>query len=165
MRLGFGNRFCKVILSFILTSGFLLIGYNFLSNSKTLELTSDSPEALTMRGLVFFLSAKLPEALSDLQQALRLDPGCEAALQLRRRIESVKKSETDGDWAVEKENIESAVFEYDAALNVCVFSFTANANIHITLLSENRKQGRRRWRRLDSCKIIVQTGQCNIRGR
>jgi tetratricopeptide (TPR) repeat protein len=140
MRLGFGERFCKVILSFILTSGFLLIGYNFLTNSKALELTSDSPEVLTMRGLVLFLSAKLPQALLNLQQALRLDPEHEAALQLRRRIKDVEKSKTDGDWAIKKGHLEHAMTTYDAALDVRVVPFAGNATIHITLFSASRKQ-------------------------
>ena len=37
-------------------------------------LDANSPEVLAVRGLVFFLSGKLPQALEHVTPALRLDP-------------------------------------------------------------------------------------------
>src|ERR1700685_4375612 len=86
--------------------------------SDALRLELNSPEVLTQRGLVLFLSAKLPQALQHLSSALRLDPGHETAQKLRKRVKDVERLKDEGNIQFKLGNLEEAVGKYGEALDV-----------------------------------------------
>jgi DnaJ homolog subfamily C member 7 len=83
-----------------------------------LRLQPNSPDVLALRGLVLFLSAKLPSALQHVQSALRLDPGHEPAQQLRKRVEDVERRKNEGNVAFKTVSLNEAVEKYTEALEV-----------------------------------------------
>jgi tetratricopeptide (TPR) repeat protein len=93
---------------------FLLIS----CRSDALRLEQNSPDVLALRGLVLFLSAKLPQALQHVQSALRLDPGHEAAMQLRKRVKEIEKLKEEGNVAFKTGRLVEAINKYGEALEV-----------------------------------------------
>jgi DnaJ family protein C protein 7 len=91
---------------------------NLLFTSDTLRLNPNSPDALTLRGLVLFLGGRLPQALQHLTSALRFDPGHEPAMKLRRRIKDIDKLKEDGNTAFKAGNLQDAVDKYSECLEV-----------------------------------------------
>jgi DnaJ family protein C protein 7 len=70
--------------------------FSWFSDSDALRLQSNSPDVLTLRGLVLFLCGWLtwlPQALQHAQSALRFDPGHEPAQRLHKhvKVESLKE--------------------------------------------------------------------------
>jgi hypothetical protein len=128
--------------------------FNFVSNSDALRLAPNSPDVLTMRGLVLFLSAKLPQALLHLQSALRLDPGHDHALQLRRRIKDIERLKEEGNQAFKAGLLQKAIDKYDATLEVCILYHWLHS--HHIVFPANRQQGGGTQRRPNPCNIIVQ---------
>lgn len=90
---------------------------NFL-DSDAVKLEPNSPDVLALRGLVLFLTAKLPQALNYLQSALRLDPGHEPTQKLRKRVKDVERLKDEGNIAFKMSNLEEAVEKYTEALDV-----------------------------------------------
>jgi len=86
--------------------------------SDALRLAPNSPDVLTTRGLVLFLSGKLPQALQHVQSALRLDPGHEAAMQLRKRVKEVERLKDEGNKSFKSGDLNDAVQKYTAAIEV-----------------------------------------------
>lgn len=86
--------------------------------SDAMRLEPNSPEVLALRGLVLFLTAKLPQALQHLQSALRLDPAHEAAQKLRKRVKDVERLKDEGNVAFKTSRLEEAVDKYSEALEV-----------------------------------------------
>jgi DnaJ family protein C protein 7 len=112
-----------------------------------MRLAPNSPDVLTTRGLVLFLSGKLPQALQHLQSALRLDPGHDSALQLRRRIKDVERLKEEGNQAFKVGSLQDAIDKYNASLEVCMlyrFVFCLILLFIKLYLSANWKQGGRR---------------------
>ena len=72
-----------------------------------------------MRGLVLFLSGKLPLALQHLASALRLDPKHEVASRLRKRIKYVERIKEEGNTAFKSGKLVEAVILYTKCLEVC----------------------------------------------
>ena len=94
---------------------------SFLSNiflSDALQLKPNSPDALSLRGLVLFLSGRLPQALQRLISALRFDPGHEPARLLRKRVKDVEKLKEDGNVAFKSGKFEEAISKYGECLEV-----------------------------------------------
>ena len=85
-----------------------------------MRLESNSPDALTSRGLVLFLSAKTAQALQHVVQALKLDPGHEQASRLRKRIKDVDRVKDEGNTAFKAGQLELANEKYSEALEVSV---------------------------------------------
>src|SRR5882762_1499147 len=83
-----------------------------------MRLEPNSPEVLALRGLVLFLSAKLPQALQHASSALRLDPGHEAAQKLRKRIKDVERLKDEGNAFFKSGRLQEAVEKYGEALDV-----------------------------------------------
>jgi DnaJ homolog subfamily C member 7 len=99
----------------VLKRGDLFICYAY---SDALRLEPNSPEVLALRGLVLFLTAKLPQALQHAASALRLDPGHEAAQKLRKRVKDVERLKDEGNAAFKTLRLEEAVNKYTEALEV-----------------------------------------------
>lgn len=72
-----------------------------------------------MRGLVLFLSGKLPQALQHVASALRLDPEHDAASRLRKRIKDVERIKEEGNTAFKSGKLREAVTLYAECLQVC----------------------------------------------
>jgi DnaJ family protein C protein 7 len=90
-------------------------------HSDALRLAPNSPDVLTTRGSVLFLSGKLPQALQHVQSALRLDPGHEAAMQLRKRVKDVERLKEEGNSSFKTGALDDAVEKYTAAIEVNPF--------------------------------------------
>jgi DnaJ family protein C protein 7 len=86
--------------------------------SDALRLQPNSPEVLALRGLVLFLSGKLPSALQHAQSALRLDPAHEGAQHLRKRVKDVERLKEEGNAAFKLGDLAVAVEKYSEALEV-----------------------------------------------
>jgi DnaJ family protein C protein 7 len=86
------------------------------SANDALRLEPNSPDVLATRGLVLFLSGKLPQALQHVQSALRLDPGHEAAMQLRKRVKEIEKLKEEGNTAFKSGALRDAIEKYTAAI-------------------------------------------------
>jgi len=87
-----------------------------IAASEALRLEPNSPDALTWRGLVLFLSAKTAQALQHVQSALRLDPGHESAQRLRKRIKDVERLKEEGNTAFKAGRLQEATEKYGEAL-------------------------------------------------
>lgn len=88
-----------------------------------MRLEPNSPEVLVLRGLVLFLSGKLPQAIQHAQSALRLDPGHEPAQRLRKRVKEVERLKDEGNTAFKLGRLQEAVDKYGACLEVCAVVF------------------------------------------
>lgn len=73
---------------------------------------------LTSRGLVLFLSGRLPQALQHAQSALRGDPGHEPAQRLRKRVKDVERLKEEGNAAFKMGKLDDAIEKYGEALDV-----------------------------------------------
>ncbi|EIM80318.1 TPR-like protein [Stereum hirsutum FP-91666 SS1] len=84
--------------------------------NDALRMQPNSPDALTLRGNVLFLSGKLPQALQHAQSALRFDPGHEPAQRLRKRVKDVERIKEEGNTAFKSNKLEEALAKYTEAL-------------------------------------------------
>ncbi|KAJ7089731.1 hypothetical protein B0H15DRAFT_269331 [Mycena belliarum] len=92
-----------------------LEGANNAANDA-LRLNASSPDVLTSRGLVLFLSGRLPQALQHVQSALRGDPGHEPAQRLRKRVKDVERLKEEGNVAFKSGRLDEAIDKYGEAL-------------------------------------------------
>jgi DnaJ family protein C protein 7 len=81
-------------------------------------MQSNSPDVLTLRGLVLFLCGRLPQALQHAQEALRYDPGHEPAQRLRKRVKEVERLKEEGKQAFKLGKLQEALTLYTDALEV-----------------------------------------------
>ncbi|KAJ6624856.1 hypothetical protein B0H10DRAFT_2004434 [Mycena sp. CBHHK59/15] len=93
-----------------------LEGANIAANDA-LRLNSTSPDVLTMRGLVLFLSGRLPQAGQHVQSALRGDPGHEPAQRLRKRVKDVERLKEEGNAEFKLGRLNEAIEKYGQALD------------------------------------------------
>lgn len=77
----------------------------------------NSPEVLSLRGLVLFLDGKLPSAITHAANALRLDPSYEPAQRLRKRIKDVERLKDEGNALFKGGQLQQAVDKYGEALD------------------------------------------------
>ncbi|KIY51902.1 protein prenylyltransferase [Fistulina hepatica ATCC 64428] len=85
--------------------------------NDALRSHSNSPDVLALRGLVLFVSGKLPQALQHVQSALRLDPDHDRAQRLRKRVKDVERLKEDGNVAFKAGHYEEAIEKYGEALD------------------------------------------------
>ncbi|KAH9074925.1 hypothetical protein EDB83DRAFT_2515802 [Lactarius deliciosus] len=90
-------------------------GANSAANDA-LRLQSNSPDVLTLRGLVLFLCGRLPQALQHTQSALRYDPGHVPAQLLRKRVKDVERLKEEGNRAFKLGKLHEALSRYSDAL-------------------------------------------------
>lgn len=102
---------------YVLLLAFVKIHTNTLFYSDALRLEPNSPEVLYLRGLVLFLTNKLPSSLQHCQSALRLDPGHEPALQLRKRVKDVERLKDEGNVLFKTQRWTEAIAKYGEALD------------------------------------------------
>ncbi|KAG1823101.1 hypothetical protein EV424DRAFT_1397734 [Suillus variegatus] len=88
-----------------------------IAANDALRLEPNSPEVLTHRGLVLFLSGKLSQALQHVASALRLDPGHEPAHRLRKRVKDVERLKEEGNTAFKGSRLQDAIARYTEALD------------------------------------------------
>jgi tetratricopeptide (TPR) repeat protein len=116
---------------------------------------SNSPDALAIRGLVLFLSGRLPLAQQHTESALRFDPSHEQARQLRKRIKDVERLKEEGNAAFKSGDWNVAVEKYTEALEVRgVLVFL---HLFANIFAADRRQGRGRSRRTDPSDDIVES--------
>ncbi|KAK0478169.1 hypothetical protein IW261DRAFT_1482238 [Armillaria novae-zelandiae] len=84
--------------------------------NDALRMKGNSPEVLSLRGLVLFLTGKLPSAITHVQSALRLDPSYGPAQQLRRRVKDVERLKEEGNVAFKAGRLTEAVEKYGETL-------------------------------------------------
>ncbi|KAK0506413.1 hypothetical protein EDD18DRAFT_1455739 [Armillaria luteobubalina] len=84
--------------------------------NDALRMKGNSPEVLSLRGLVLFLTGKLPSAITHVQGALRLDPSYGPAQQLRRRVKDVERLKEEGNVAFKAGRLTEAVEKYGETL-------------------------------------------------
>ena len=77
----------------------------------------NSPDVMTVRGLLLFLTSKTAQATQHVQSALRLDPGHEAAMKLRKRIKDVERLKEEGNAAFKMNKLEEAAEKYGEAID------------------------------------------------
>jgi DnaJ family protein C protein 7 len=87
--------------------------------SDALRLDSKSADVMALRGLVLFLTARLPDALKHAVSALRLDPDNARAKQLRIRVKDVERLKEEGNTLFKQSKWGEAVECYTRALEVC----------------------------------------------
>ncbi|KAF9233480.1 hypothetical protein BU15DRAFT_80089 [Melanogaster broomeanus] len=85
--------------------------------NDALRLDPNSPEVLALRGLVLFVSGKLPQALQHVTSALRLDPEHESASRLRKRIKDVERLKEEGNTAFKSGKLQEAITLYTECLD------------------------------------------------
>ncbi|RDB27715.1 DnaJ subfamily C member 7 [Hypsizygus marmoreus] len=86
--------------------------------NDALRLNPNSPDILAIRGLVLFLSGKLPQALQHVASALRLDPDHENARRLRKRVKDVERLKEEGNASFKLGVYEEAIEKYSEALDI-----------------------------------------------
>ncbi|KAF9554548.1 protein prenylyltransferase [Agrocybe pediades] len=87
-----------------------------IAANDALRLNPNSPDALTLRGTVLFLTGRLPQALQHVTSALRLDPGHEPAMKLRKRVKEVERLKEEGNAAFKTGKLQDALEKYTECL-------------------------------------------------
>lgn len=88
------------------------------SAATALRLEANSPDVLTIRGLVLFLTNQIPASMEHLKTALRLDQEHDRARPLLRRIREVEKTKEEGNTFFKASQFEAAVEKYTATLDL-----------------------------------------------
>ncbi|KAG8722149.1 hypothetical protein FRC08_006598, partial [Ceratobasidium sp. 394] len=86
--------------------------------SDALRLAPNSPDVLTLRAQILFLTNQIPKAVQHAQQALRLDPDHTPARQLMRRAREVERIKEEGNTLFKAGRLGEAVERYGEALEV-----------------------------------------------
>ncbi|KIY64482.1 TPR-like protein [Cylindrobasidium torrendii FP15055 ss-10] len=86
--------------------------------SDALRLNPNSPEILSLRGLVMFIEGKLSTAATHAANALRLDPSYTPAMRLRRRVKDVERLKDEGNAYFKSGNLQGALDKYGEALDI-----------------------------------------------
>ncbi|KIK03698.1 hypothetical protein K443DRAFT_465233 [Laccaria amethystina LaAM-08-1] len=88
-----------------------------IAANDALRLNPNSPDVLALRGLVLFLTGKLPQALQHVSSALRLDPGHVQAQKLRKRVKDVERLKEEGNVAFKLGKLQEAYDLYSETLD------------------------------------------------
>ncbi|THU97707.1 protein prenylyltransferase [Dendrothele bispora CBS 962.96] len=88
------------------------------SANDALRLHSNSPEVLTLRGLVLFLSGKIQQAITHVNSALRFDPSHGPAMRLRKRFKEVERLKDEGNTHFKAGRHRDAIDKYTEALEL-----------------------------------------------
>jgi DnaJ homolog subfamily C member 7 len=84
--------------------------------SDALRLDSSSPEVLTVRAVVLFLTNRIPDSIKHLQSALRYDPEYPRARLLLRRAREIERLKDEGNAAFKAGRHAEAVVRYTETL-------------------------------------------------
>lgn len=113
-----------------------------------------------------FLNAKTAQGLQHASSALRLDPGHEPAMRLRKRIRDIERLKDEGNQAFKAGELELAIEKYSAALDVrLAFAFATFADLH-SIAHWCRRVRRKGWTHssnasLESCDNTVEGSSAN----
>ncbi|TFK90917.1 protein prenylyltransferase [Polyporus arcularius HHB13444] len=87
-----------------------------MAANDAMRADPNSPDVMTVRGLLLFLTSKTAQATQHVQSALRLDPGHEAAMKLRKRIKDVERLKEEGNVAFKTNKLQEAADKYGEAI-------------------------------------------------
>ncbi|KAI0692557.1 protein prenylyltransferase [Cytidiella melzeri] len=87
-----------------------------IAANDAMRIEPNSPDVLTSRGHIMFLTARNAQALQHVSSALRLDPGHEPAMRLRKRVKDVDRLKDEGNSAFKAGQFETANEKYTEAL-------------------------------------------------
>lgn len=104
---------------YVICNAVAIINVICYSQSDALRLDPNSADATAIRGLYFFLTAKLPNALQHCISALRLDPDNQRAKALRQRVKAVERLKEEGNVLFKRDRWKDAIDKYNEALEVC----------------------------------------------
>ena len=79
---------------------------------------ANSPELMALRGQVYFLMNRIPDATAPLQNALRLDPENSQARNMLRRVREFEKIKAEGNTLFSSQKTEEAIAKYTEALDI-----------------------------------------------
>lgn len=113
---------------------------------------------LATRGLVLFLSGRLPQALQHVQSALRLDPGHEMAMKLRKRVKEVERLKEEGNNQFKSNAFDDAIEKYTAAIDVRHFPIECEtAGLPNGFVADwGKGRGSQGWP--DTCNPLIKQG-------
>lgn len=86
--------------------------------SDALRISPNEPDVQALRGLVLFLTNRVPQATQHAQSALRLDPEHKGARVLLKRTKEFEKLKEAGNSAFKTNQLLGAVDKYGQALEV-----------------------------------------------
>lgn len=86
--------------------------------NEAMRIDSQSADIMALRGLVLFLTARLPQALQHALSALRLDPDNARAKKLRQRVKAVERLKDEGNTLFKASSWYDAIEKYSEALEV-----------------------------------------------
>ena len=84
--------------------------------SDALRIDPNSPEVLTVRALVLFLTNRIPDAIKHVQSALRYDPEFSRARLLLRRAREIEGLKDEGNAAFKAGRLDEAISKYSETL-------------------------------------------------
>ncbi len=118
----------------------------------------NSPDVLTLRGLLMFLTAKTAQAAQHVQSALRLDPGHEPAMRLRRRVKDVDRLKDEGNAAFKAGKLDEAIAKYSESLEVCMVNMLVLQSATDEAISSALERARTRARADTFARCCYRTG-------
>lgn len=124
---------CLTNLAMSAPDWFLLMGYR-----TALRLEPNSPDVLTVRGLLLFLTNQISSSMEHLKTALRLDQEHDRARPLLRRVREVEKTKDEGNTFFKAGQFEAAVEKYTATLDLCVTRLVSELQSFLTEFFPNR---------------------------
>ena len=87
-----------------------------------MRLEPNSPDVLTARGHVLFLTNQIPSCMDHLKGALRLDQEHARARTLFRRVKEIEKTKEEGNGFFKTSKWEEAVERYSQTLELWALS-------------------------------------------
>ena len=102
-----------------------------------------------------FLTAKTAQALHHTQSALRLEPGHEPAMRLRKRVRDVDRLKDEGNAAFKAGRLDEATQKYGEALEVSGYSCGTVDNTNSMCRKLARKRVKARVVTYEQCFFLT----------
>ena len=106
-----------------------------------------------------FLTAKTAQALQHVQSALRLDPGHEPAMRLRKRVKDVDRLKDEGNSAFKVGKLEEAIARYSESLEVRIIFLKTTLYASLTEIIQRIGESDEEGRGEDPADDVVGAGQ------
>lgn len=118
--------------------------------SDALRLAPNSPDVLSLRGLILFFTNQIPKAIQHVQHALRLDPDHKPARQLLKRAKEVERIKEEGNTFFKAGRLGEAVERYGEALEVIGENVSEGKGGHLrAVLLSNRATAQFKLKQLE----------------